>query len=145
MSDLRAALAVAYAATRYCVDTPAGRFALRVGQPLPPAFAAWLRAQGTPCWAVLTACNPGSQRLPDALNAAANRALADAAAQAGCPVFPACNVAERGDWPDEPGFLLLAAEAGVPRALGRRFAQAALLGGQGDEAPDLVWLDPPAE
>lgn len=143
MSEARAALAAAYAATRYCVDTPAGRFALRVGQPLPPAFVAWLRAQDLPCWAVLTACNPASRRQSDALNAAANQALAAAAAAAGCPCFPACNRAEAGDWPDEPGFLLLAAGADVLRALGRRFAQVALLGGQGDEAPALVWLDPP--
>lgn len=140
------ALDAAYRATAYRVETPAGYFELRVAEPLPPAFADWLNAQGFSFWGVVTAYNPASQFYPDTVNRQASIALFEAAKNAGWRCFPACNFADAGDWPLEPGWLLLgrAGERGEADlcALACRFSQAAVLCAATGELPRLRWLAP---
>jgi len=133
-------LEVAYRATAYCVETPAGRFDLRVAQPLPAAFVDWLAAQNAAFWGVVTAYNPASQRRPDDINRQASVALLKAANAAGWRAFPACNLADAGDWPAEPGWLLLGGDEAGLCALAGGFSQAAVLCGAAGEAPRLCWL-----
>lgn len=133
-------LEAAFRATAYRVETPAGRFDLRVAQTLPAAFASWLEAQNVSFWGVVTAYNPASRRLPDDVNRQASVALFKAASVAGWRAFPACNLADAGDWPPEPGWLLLGGDEAGLCALARGFSQTAVLCAAAGEAPRLHWL-----
>lgn len=91
-------------------------------------------------WAILTPCNPGSQRLDEAANARRLQQCEAALERRGLRHRPAHNHDPRGQWPDEPGFLLCDPPASVAEQLGREFGQNAILAGMLGEAPRLVWL-----
>lgn len=135
----RAALEAAFLDTCYRVDTPAGAFALRIGQPN-DAFDAWLAAQDAARWAVLTACNPAAKPLPDEANAARQAALRDEIGAAGWRFFPACNLPDADDWPAEAAFLLLDADESALRELAGAFGQLAFVAGERRGAARLIWL-----
>lgn len=140
MTSYSPELEAAFRATVYRIETPAGRFDLRVGQALPGAFADWLAAQKLAFWGVVTAYNPASRRLPDEINRQASVALFEAASAAGWRAFPACNLADAGDWPPEPGWLLLGGDEAGLCALAQGFAQVAVVCGARGEAPRLHWV-----
>lgn len=141
----RAALEAAYTATTYRVWLPQGPLDLRLGHRA-PRLAALMGRLGMNAWAVITPCNPGSRRLPPQANQARLTALAACLARrgrgAGWGWWPAENRADRGDWPVEPGFLVLFPRGGrgAARALGRLFGQNALVWGSRKGAGKLLWL-----
>jgi hypothetical protein len=69
-----AELANAYRATTYRIFLPGGHCDLRIDQPS-RQLADWLKTAGYPGFAIITACNPGGQRLADAENAERQSAL----------------------------------------------------------------------
>ena len=131
------ALEAAFRATTYRVEIPGRSFRLRISQ-LDPAFDAFLRGRGVSEWCVVTACNPGGLRRDNENPRRAAR-LAHRIAERGWLGFPACNVADDGDWPDEPGFLLLQVGEAEARRLAAEFRQSACVCGQTGSAPRLVW------
>lgn len=145
----RAALEAAYTATTYRVWLPQGPLDLRLGH-CAPRLAALMGRLGMNAWAVITPCNPGSQRLTPQANQARLTALAARLARrgrgAGWRWWPAENRADRGDWPVEPGFLVLFPRGGrrAALALGRLFGQNALVWGPRKGAGKLLWLTAPA-
>jgi len=144
----RTTLAAAYAATTYRVWFPEGPLDLRVGR-RSPFLAARMGRLGMVGWAVITPCNPGSRPLSPQANQARREALAACLARrgggAGWRWWPAENRADQGDWPVEPGFLVLFPRAGrrAARALGRLFGQNALVWGWRKGAGQLLWLPSP--
>lgn len=140
MSTPASGLEAAFRATTYRVETPAGRFDLRIGEPLPAAFAGWLRAEEAAFWGIVTAHNPGARRLSAVTNRLADEALARAVATPPWRRYAALNLADGGDWPNEPGWLLLGGGQADLCALGRRFAQAAVVCGTSEGVPQLCWL-----
>ena len=138
MKDTR--LEPAFLATTYRVVTPAGTFNLRIGKP-DAAFESFLRRQRAVNWGIITACNPGGMRAPDAkANDAATRKLAGQIRAHGWLGFPSINRADGGNWPDEPGYCVLDAGEGELRRLAKEFGQAAFVFGEaGGDGGQLIW------
>jgi hypothetical protein len=134
----RDALAAAFRATTYQVETADGVFGLRLGE-LNPAFDAFLARHGASRWALLTACNPGAVRQDDE-NPERQRRLQETIEALGWTSFPSLNSADDGKWPEEPGFLLLHVGEEAVRALGREFSQLACVCGETGAPPRLVWM-----
>lgn len=132
-------LDAAYRATTYRVAAPDGPIDLRVDARSLP-LVALLRACGASCWAYLAAVNPASQPLPPADNAARHGALQAVLEQGGHAVFAGEAIADAGDWPVEPGFLVCGLARHEAAALAGRFGQNAFLWGDGDGLVTLVWV-----
>jgi hypothetical protein len=150
----RAALAAAFQATSYRVETPEGIFSLRIGTP-DPAFDAFLLRQAVAAsppagvdqragdaavgWSIVTAHNPGGQLGEDENRLRQDR-LRQRILAAGWHFLPACNVADLNTWPVEPSFLLWPAEEEQIRSLAADFGQLAVVFGRTGSAPRLFWL-----
>lgn len=134
------ALARAYRDTAYCVDHPAGNFTLRIGEPC-AALKALLREHGVTTWAFVTACNPRSQPLPPAENAARHAQLLVRVRAAGWSAFAGRGMADSGGWTEE-SLLILGIDETAAVALGRAFEQYAVLVGEADGVADLRWCRP---
>lgn len=89
-------------------------------------------------WHILTPCNPGSQRLPDADNAARLGALRHDLQRHGWSLLPSINSDGDDAW-IEPGFCVLGAAAPDIRALAVHYGQSAFVAGTLGQAPELVW------
>jgi hypothetical protein len=85
------------------------------------------RALGARRWAILTAHNPGGQRIDADENRRREAALRDEIGRRGWTGFEAVNRDPRGNWPDEPGLLVADVPADAVAALARDFGQAAIL------------------
>lgn len=134
------ALERAYRRARYRVELDDGPLELRVSEPN-AELAALLASRGVRGAAFLTACNPGSRRLDEAANRAAQAALLEALTARGHPTLPAVAVDPDGRWPDEESVLVLGIEAAAAAALARRFGQNAMLWIDARGVPELVWVD----
>lgn len=137
-----AAKDTAFRATTYRVSTDAGVFDLRINQ-RHTAFAAFLKNRGVSSWAIVTACNPAAQRHTPADNARRQQRLLAHVQAAGWRLrqdcFHARNCADGGDWPDEPGLLLLGIDAARARALAHAFGQLACVYGETGGVARLLW------
>lgn len=130
----------AFRATTYCVEAAGEAFALRIGQ-AHPEFSSWLERQGVATWGIVTACNPAGKPTPD-LNAERNRALRELIEARGWSHVPACNCADAGNWPDEPGYCVLDVDVHELGFLAVAFGQAAIVFGRSDNgAGRLIWLE----
>lgn len=141
------ALRAAYRATTYRVWLPEGAVDLRVGE-ASSVLAAYVAARGGRAWMVVTACNPASEPLEEAINMARQQALAGLLHSLGLPALAAENLADDGQWPAEAGFFVTAPllDRELALALGRRMGQNAVLfgvsqedAGTPDTTPELLW------
>ena len=141
MSD--AALESAFLATHYRVFATDSHdlFDLRIGI-AHPLFDDFLKRLGVSCWAIVTAYNPGAQRLSDAENQRRQMRFLARIAELGWTCRPACNLADAGDWPPEPACLLLQVDEASAHGLAVEFGQRALVAGDllGVSVPHLVWV-----
>ena len=134
------ALENAFRATTYRVEAGEETFDLRIME-VNPAFSFWLKGQGVSNWCIVTACNPGA-RLAQGRNAANTRRLQEAIIERGWRHVAACNCADAGNWPDEPGFCVFDADEEVLRMLAIEFGQTAIVCGSADDGrAEIVWLD----
>lgn len=125
-STLPAALIAAYRAAWYRIAHPDGPETIRIGAPA-PRTQAWLRAIGCAGAAFVTACNPRGESQPDEANAAAMARLRAHVAARGWPCREGAGGDDAGAWTPEPS-LLVALDAPVQAAaLGRAFAQNAVV------------------
>lgn len=130
-----------YRKAEYLVPLSDRQLSFRIGVH-DPAAEAMLRLQ-LPIrrnWAILTPCNPRSERAAEELNSFYYHELRDALAQESGQWVQAINRDPSGNWPDEPGFLLADAEALWLHDLAARFHQNAFVAARLGEAPRLVWL-----
>ena len=93
----------AYEAAHYWVDFPAGRIVLKIGQP----FVGVDGFAGRSRLAIVTACNPFSEVLGDAANAARQAVLIEAVEAAGLEWFDAAGVDAQETWVAEPSLAIL--------------------------------------
>lgn len=91
-------------------------------------------------WAIVTPCNPGAQRLPDADNAHRLEEMQQNIETDGYRWHPAVNRDPTGQWPDENGFFIVDPGLTYATALAQRFGQHALLHGEIGSAPHLHWI-----
>jgi hypothetical protein len=140
MTADRAALDAAYRATSFTVDGPDGRFAVRVGRPSAEVDQL-LEAAKAATWAYVTAYNPGSERAPDAVNAARQRELESVIAECEYPSYRGEGVGDDRAWPPESSLLVLGIGEAEAVRLAERFGQAAIVFGERGEAARLVWTE----
>ena len=133
------ALAGAFAATTYRVWLAGDVYDLHLGRGQ-PGFDAALAVLGVREWAVITACNPGARMLATD-NAERTVRLLERLAELGRRAVPACNLADAGDWPAEPGACVLEIDERAACLLAREFGQLAVVCGRCGERPRLVWTD----
>lgn len=119
--DVDPALRLAYGAAEYLVFDAGRPIVTRIGEPN-VALARLLDRQGAGRAALLTACNPLSEKLSDAENGRRMRALCGGLDAAGRRWLEAEGRAADGRWA-EPGVLLLDPAAGEALALCQQWQQ----------------------
>lgn len=134
----RRALESSYRSTTYFVDHPEGAFGIRLGEPC-ARLDALLAAHGEHCWAYVTACNPRSQSLPDADNAARHADLLAQVQAAGHVFYPGRGMPDSGDWKPEESLLILGLDQDAALRLGARFGQNAVVVGSAGGRAELRW------
>lgn len=90
-------------------------------------------------FAVVTAHNPGSQRLSDEENARRHRELERVLCEGGYELAPSVGRSLEGDWSEE-GFTVFGIGLEEALAIGRRFGQNAIVYGQGERVA-LAWCE----
>ena len=144
-SAIACELIEAYLAANYRVDADPA-FVLKVGVCSLPLLDLFGRHR-CECAAYLTACNPFSQDVGPAENAARQAELARQLKGRSLTFIEGIGLdgqmpADGGasQWPGEPSFLVLGLSLEAARALGRKHAQNALLWCASDGVPQLVLL-----
>ena len=128
----------AYLETDYCVHGEPG-FTLRVGRASAELLAAHKRRR-TDCSAFLTACNPFSQPLDAAANAARQAALAKELSGRSLAFLPGVGQHPSNGWPGEDSFLVFGLTLEAAKALGTRLEQNGLVWSGADAVPQLILL-----
>lgn len=128
----------AYRATTYRVFLPEGAIDLRVDSAC-PVLLAWLAAHGFREWAILTAANPASQALSARENTERQANLEIALLEEGFEPFTGENIADDAAWPLEESCFVPGISLPEAIALAQQFGQNAILFGEGDGVPRLVW------
>lgn len=132
-------LAHAYRRTSYWLQTHPP-ICVRVGE-VSAALDSLLKDLGVDTWAFVTAFNPHSRRLSDTENRARDAALIEQLDRGGWRHIACDGVDDDGTWPTEHGHVIFGIDAQAARALGRRFAQNAILLGRVGEAPLLSFCE----
>lgn len=133
----RTRLVAAYRQTAYRISLPGKPAVLRID--VPWAAVDPRLTHGLECLAYITAANPASQALDDAENARRLRALLDDIMALGSSAQSGIAVADDGNWPDEPGFLVADLPIETARALAVRYGQNAFLHARTGDAVRLIW------
>jgi hypothetical protein len=128
-----------YRATHYEVDWERGAFVLRIDEPS-AALADCHRAFGVSCSCFITAWNPRSQSVSEAVNAAAQERPLQFLRGGGYRTLRGRGRDPTGRWPAEPSLLVLGMNAGDARRAGRDFDQSAVVMAEADAIPRLLWM-----
>ncbi len=88
----------------------------------------------------MTACNPFSQRLSDATNAARQESVESELSRLGLAFLPGVGKHPAGKWPGEASFLVFGLTLDAAKALGNRFDQNAIIWSGTDAVPQLILL-----
>lgn len=134
-------LLAVYRATSYRVFLPGGIADLRIDT-AHPGLAAWLAAEHSDRWAILTAFNPGSGPLAAAENAERQARLECRLLEAGYEPFAGENLADDGAWPVEDACFVAGIDAARAVELAAAFGQKAIVCGAADGIPRLLWVEP---
>lgn len=135
---MRQELETAYLETRYhAFASPP--FSMQVGKRC-PALARWQTGLGVVCSAFITACNPGSQLLPEPANARRQARLGQWLEREGWSFVTGLGEHPDNDWPAEASFLVAGMGREEALALAARFDQNAIVWSAGDAVPVLLWV-----
>jgi len=136
------ALIQAYLAAHYRVDAQPP-FTLQVGVFSEP-LARHFQRHSCDCAAFLTACNPLSEDVGEAGNAARQAALARDLENLGLRLIDGMGLDGQDEgpqkWPGEASFLVFGLSLEASQALGRKYAQNALIWCGQDAVPQLILL-----
>lgn len=130
----------AYRATNYRVFLPGGSLSLRIDQACPD-LAQWLAAREEACFAIITACNPGSQRLDQESNAERQSALECDLLEGNYEPYAAENAPDGADWPIEESCFIPDITLEDALALASDYGQNAIVWGGADGIPRLAWTE----
>ena len=128
----------AYRETEYVVHAHAP-VTLNVGVASPGLLAMYKTRRVDSC-TFITACNPGSRRLPDVDNALRQGALARELRLRSLLFIEGVGQHPSNRWPPEPSFLVLDLSLEAAKALGSRHEQNAIVWCGADATPLLVLL-----
>ena len=135
----RAELMAAYSAACFDAATPVGLVTLQIGQKN-DGVARLYKCRGASSAAYLTAWNPMS--VPQTLeqNEAAQAQLIAHLHAHGLTFYEGSGRDPTGQWPPEKSLLIIGISAVDACALGRRYAQAAVVIVAADAVPRLMWV-----
>jgi hypothetical protein len=125
----------AFLATEYRVVVGDRDFVITIGATHP----ALDRVLDHRTWQVISAHNPDARPLEPSANEQRHRELMARVRSAGIGSWPAVNRSSDGDWPDEPGRLVVGAEPDWVHALAQEFDQVAIVAGQPGQ-PGRLWV-----
>jgi hypothetical protein len=128
----------AYRQCHYCVETMTGIVVLRVGQ-TNAAIDSLAGSPGRASAAVITAANPFSIPLSAMENSGRHERLLARLSGAGHRWLPTRSQDPRGEWPDEPGVLVLGVSRAQALELARAFGQYAIVWLESGEPAQLLW------
>ena len=128
----------AYLETEYRVHSEPG-LTLRVGQANADLLSAHKRQKAT-CSAFVTACNPYSESLDDALNAARQAALAEELSRRSLVFLSSIGQHPSNEWPGEESFLVFGLTLEAAKVLATQFEQNAFIWSGADATPQLILL-----
>jgi hypothetical protein len=135
-------LDAAYRATTYRVFLPGGVCDLRLGV-VSETLRCWLETAGATRFAIVTAYNPGSQRVDVEQNALRQAQLECELLEAGFEPYAGENIADDGEWIDEESCFIADIGLDDALALAEKYGQNAIVCGTGDGVPELVWIPVP--
>lgn len=137
-STIDASTLQAYLETKYGVqgDEP---FTLKVDELCPPLAAAHKRHR-VDCSAYITACNPFSQILDDAANAARHAALGQELGRRSLANIEGVGKHPSNQWPGEASYLIFGLTLEAAKTLGTRMEQNAIVWSGADAVPQLILL-----
>lgn len=130
-----------YRNTDYCLWLANRWWVLRIGQPAPAAITALqkkagLRQRGS----IITPCNPRSEKLDSAANRERLSQFRTRLQQDHIRWLPTTNRDPSGDWPQEPGALLIDCSPEYALTLAHEYGQNALVKIAPPDAPQLVYV-----
>lgn len=128
-----------YRATTYRVFLPDTMCELRIDQPS-EALRRWLEGESIESFAIVTAFNPGSQRLSANENAERQAQLECDLLEGNYEPYAAENVADGGEWPVEESCFVPELLPEDASALGEDYGQNAVVVGGADGIPRLLWI-----
>lgn len=128
----------AYLETDYRIDGQP-TFSLRVGA-ISPELAAAHRAQQVTSSAFISACNPFSQLLDEATNAARHVALERQLCQSGLCCLPGVGQHPAKQWPGEASLLVFGITLKAAKTVGNQWEQNAIIWSGADAKPRLILL-----
>ena len=128
----------AYLDTDYRVLAPLS-FVLRIGV-ANAALAALYRQYKVSSSAFITACNPFSRVVDDAVNSARQDELAQDLRSRSLRYFEGVGWHASGNWPEEPSFLVLDLALEAAKTLGKKYDQNAIVWCGSDSTPELILL-----
>ena len=130
-----------YRKTEYKVLFDSGTLTFKIGEHNPATEAILRKETGLQReWFIITPCNPRSEQARDELNLFYFNELRYEVESRSGQWIKTLNRDPTGDWPDEPGFLVIDADRLWVMKLGERFYQNAIVTAKLGEAPRLLWL-----
>jgi len=137
-------LEAAYRATTYRVFLPAGFADLRIGQPN-ETLNCWLETAGCSNFAIISAYNPGSQRIDAAKNAERQSQFECDLLEGNYEPYAGENLPDDDSGPLEESCFIADIALEDACALAEDFGQMAIVYGGTDGIPGLVWIEPTEE
>lgn len=133
-----------YKATTYQVYLPGGVVRLRLGQPC-PVLAGWMEENGCRKFAIVTAYNPGSQKLDPTLNAERQAQLECDLLEGNYEPYAGENLADDSAWLAEETCFIPDIAPEDACALGEEYGQNAVVVGGSDAVAHLLWIEATAQ
>lgn len=118
---------------------PEGFVDVRVGLPT-PALQRILRLHKTHLWAVLTACNPLSKRLPNNKNLSLSISLERHIERLNFAFYRAAGIPDNSDWEIESSIFVCDLSMKMAFRIANRFNQNAFVFGRTHRNSDLIWV-----
>ena len=134
-------LAQAYEATTYRVKVPEGDILIRIGVPN-PELDLLLNQYGVFSWAFITAWNPASVALSVSQNQQRYAEMIAYLHRRNVPYLDGIGVGDDTDWPPEQSVLTFGLNREEARELGALFGQNAVVYGECNGFPKLLWCLP---
>jgi len=136
-------LEVAYRATTYRVFLPGGICELRLDV-ASETLRCWLETAGATRFVIVTAHNPGGQRVDAEQNALRQAQLECELLEMGFEPYAGENVADDDEWAEEESCFITDMALEEALALAGKYGQNAIVCGGDDGVPELGWVSAPA-
>lgn len=138
-STIPAKLIQCYVTAHYQARIDSGTLTLLIGQHN-ELLSKLMKEYGTQCALYITAYNPHSQPQDRETNLTASKQLFVLLSTLSSHIFTGKSSDPAGKWPVEPSFLALGIDLVASKALGRQFAQNAIVWIDFDAIPKLILL-----